>query len=169
MPNGYEFVDGVEMHAELGSRFQIPLRSFKNHILPGHLVEIRVDSPRFSVHPDAPETCQCEFCQEPMTKPVLCHEEPASLCEVPPQKVPSRGWGEQFWVAVEFRDGELLRGRIDNALYESPLHGLREGAEITFLERHILAIHPLHNRDIVSQFDRAEWQELTEWLANGAQ
>ena len=165
LPNGYEFVDGVAMHAELGDRFQIPLPLFKKHLDVGHLVEVRIDSPRFSVHPDAAETCECESCREPMTKPVLCHEEPASLQPVPSQQVPSRGWGEQFWIIVDFRDSQLLRGRIDNVLYESPLHGLNKGDEITFLEQHILAIHPRDNREIVTRFDQAEWEEFAQWLA----
>ena len=53
--NGYELVDGVAMHAENGERFQIPHPVLKKHVSIGHFVELRVDSPRFSAHPDAPE------------------------------------------------------------------------------------------------------------------
>lgn len=164
LQNGYQFVNGVEMHAELGERFQIPHAAFKRHAGVGHYVEVRIDSPRFSAHPDAPESCDCPHCQEPMVKPVLCHEEPASFVDVPKQPVPSRGWGEQFWVQIIAREGNSVRGRIDNTLYESRLHGLNEGDEIVFLEDHLLAVHQCHNEDIFRRMDEAEWQDFRQWL-----
>ena len=96
LPNGYEFINVVEMHAELGDRFQIAHAAFRRNAQMGHFVEVRADSPRFSAHQDAPEHCECEHCKEPMTKPILCHEEPASFVRIPKQPVPSRGWGEQY-------------------------------------------------------------------------
>ena len=48
--NGYELVDGVAMHAENGDQFQIPHDVLKRHVRAGYFVELRIDSPRFSVH-----------------------------------------------------------------------------------------------------------------------
>ena len=53
--NGYVVVNGVEMHAEHGERFQIPHPVLKRHVGVGQFVELRIDSPRFSVHEDAAE------------------------------------------------------------------------------------------------------------------
>jgi hypothetical protein len=52
--NGYELVNGVKMHAENGDHFHIPPEVIKRHVTLGQFVELRIDSPRFSVHPDAP-------------------------------------------------------------------------------------------------------------------
>ena len=76
--NGYQLVDGVEMHTENGEHFQIPHAVLKKHVGVDHFVELRVDSPRFSVHPDAPEKCNCPTCNGEVTKPILSHEQPAS-------------------------------------------------------------------------------------------
>ena len=160
--NGYEFVNGVEMHAELAARFQVPHPAMKKNVGVGHFVELRIDSPRFSVHEDAPEHCECVHCKEPMTKPVLCHEEPGSLINIPKQPVPSRGWGEQFWVQITARHGQLFQGRIDNTLYESRLHGLNEGDEITFHEDHILAVHGSHSQEIWLSMNEEELLEFGE-------
>lgn len=100
LANGYELVDGVAMHAENGKRFQIPHPVLKKHIDIGQFVELRIDSPRFSVHEDAPEKCTCPTCNGEITKPILSHEHPATLLPLPTQNVPSRGWGEDFWVRV---------------------------------------------------------------------
>ena len=43
--NGYELVDGVEMHAENPENFQIPHTVLKKHVGVGHFVELRIDSP----------------------------------------------------------------------------------------------------------------------------
>ena len=56
-PNGYELVNGVEMHAENPDNFQIPHPVLKKHVVVGHFIELRIDSPRFSVHDDAVEKC----------------------------------------------------------------------------------------------------------------
>ena len=130
--NGYELVDGVQMHAENGDHFQIPHPLLKKYIRADQFVELRIDSPRFSVHPDAPEQCTCPICEGEATKPILGHEHPATLVPLPLQQVPSRGWGEEFWVEVIERDDCWLRGRVDNHLYETKLHGLNEGDEIVF-------------------------------------
>jgi hypothetical protein len=164
LQNGYRFINGVEYHAELGERFQIPHFTIKRHVGIGHHVEVRIDSPRFSGHADAPELCECEHCREPTTKPVLCHEEPASFVEIPVQPVPSRGWGEQFWIQVTGRAQQLLTGVIDNHMYEAKLHGLRQGDEIWFHEDHILAVHPIDTKDIMLDMNDGELREFTAWL-----
>ena len=116
-PNDFQLVNGVEMHAENGQQFQIPHPVLKRHVGVGHFVELRIDSPRFSVHEDAVEKCYCATCHEEATKPILRHEHPASLFPLPRQNVPSRGWGEDFWVRVVDRDGALFEGVVDNPLY----------------------------------------------------
>ena len=55
LANGYELVNGVAMHEQNGDRFQIPHDVLKKQIRADHFVELRIDSSRFSVHPDAPE------------------------------------------------------------------------------------------------------------------
>ncbi len=47
----------------------------------------------------------------------------ATLLPLPKQNVPSRGWGEDFWVRVSEREGKFLKGTVDNPLYEARLHG----------------------------------------------
>lgn len=163
-PNGYALVDGVAMHRENGERFQIPHDVLKRHIVPGYFVELRVDSDRFSVHPDAPEKCMCSTCNGEASKPILSHEQPASLVELPPQDVPSRGWGEDFWARVEDQEGEVFRATVDNPLYESRLHGISQGSEILFHADHILAVHPCHRQDMVLGMNEADLRELVEWL-----
>ena len=164
MPNGYLLVDGVKMHAEQGARFEVPHPSLKAHVGPGHWVELRVDSPRFTAHPGT-EPCECEHCREPMNKPILCHEEPNTILSVPPQSVPSRGWGEQFWVQVTARNGAAIQGRIDNRLYETPLHELNFEDPIAFHETHILAVHPAHHRELLSLMNEQEFAAFGEWLS----
>ena len=99
-PNGYGLVDGALKHAEYPEHFQIPPDVIKRHIGIGHFVELRIDSSRFSVHEEDAEFCNCPSCQGEMHKPILCHQQPASLVDIPPQSIPSRGWGEDFWVRV---------------------------------------------------------------------
>lgn len=169
LPNGYEFVNGVEMHAQQGERFQIVNPWFKKYLAADDFVELRVDSDRFSAHPDAPAECTCELCNEPAAKPILCHEHPASLVEVPRQAVPSRGWGEQFWVRVTVCRGELIRGVVDNPLYETRLHGLSEGDELTFHEDHILSVHAVHNREMLLRMDDQDFFEFGVWLEQEAE
>ena len=101
-----------------------------------------------------------------MTKPVLRHEHPASLLPLPKQHVRSRGWGEDFWVRVTQRDGQFLKGSVDNPLVESRLHGLREGDEILFQEDHILAVHSVHRQELVLGMNAADLKELARWLAS---
>src|SRR5436853_1842314 len=125
--NSYALVNGVKMHAQYGERFEIANPWFRKHVGVGYFVELRIDSPRFSAHPDAPPNCICPHCKEPAIKPILCHEQPASLRAISPQPVPSRGWGEQFWVKIVARDSQYFAGQIDNPLYETRLHGLHLG------------------------------------------
>lgn len=112
LTNGYELVDGVVMHAENGERFKIPHSVLKKHVGVGHFVELRIDSPRFSVHEDAPEKCTCSTCNGEATKPILHHEQPATLVPLPRQTVPSRGWGEDFWVRITVREGQFFKGVV---------------------------------------------------------
>ena len=164
--NGYELVDGVAMHAENGKRFQIPHPVLKKPVGVGQFVELRIDSPRFSVHADAPEKCTCPTCQGEVTKPILRHEHPATLLPLPQQNVPSRGWGEDFWVRVAEREGEFFKGTVDNPLHEARLHELHQGDQIVFHQDHILAVHGIHRRELVAGMDAADLKELAQWLGS---
>ena len=75
--NEYQLVDGVAMHLQNPTSFHIPPDVIKRHIKHGQFVELRIDSPRFSVHENAAEKCACPSCQGEMTKPVLKHDHPA--------------------------------------------------------------------------------------------
>ena len=164
--NEYQLVNGVAMQAENPSNFQIPPDVVKRHVKPGQFVELRIDSPRFSVHEDAAEKCTCPSCNGELSKPILRHNHPASLVPLPTQNVPSRGWGEDFWVRVTERCGGLLRGIVDNPLIEARLHGLNQGDEIVFHEDHILAVHDIHRQELVAEMDHGDLKELTQWLAS---
>jgi hypothetical protein len=164
--NDYELVNGVVLHAENGERFQIPHAVLKKHVAVGHFVELKIDSPRFSTSEHAAEKCTCPSCNGEMTKPILRHEHPASLLPLPKQQVPSRGWGEDFWVRVTERDGQFLKGSMDNPLVESRLHDLRQGDEILFQEDHILAVHSIHRQELVLGMNAADLKELARWLAS---
>jgi len=162
--NGYALVNGVAMHAQHGARFQIPHAVLKKYLVSGYFVEVRVDSPRFSAHPDAPSNCTCPHCNEDAEKPILSHEHPASLLPVPRQDVPSRGWGEDFWVQIIARDGDVFCGRVDNSLYETRLHAIQQQQELYFHADHILAVHPVHREEIVLAMDAADLKCLAQWL-----
>lgn len=164
--NGYELVNGVDMHAENPANFQIPPDVIKRHVESGHFVELRIDSPRFSVHEDAPEKCACPSCNGDMHKPILRHEQPASLVPLPKQAVPARGWGEDFWVKVVERSGGYFLGVIDNRLVEMRLHGLKQGDEILFHQDHLLAVHNVHRQQLVLGMDAADLKELAQWLGS---
>jgi hypothetical protein len=165
LANGYQLVDGVAMHAANGEQFQIPHAVLKKHVGIGHFIELRIDSSRFSMHEGAAEKCTCPNCQGEMTRPILRHEQPASLWRLPMQNVPSRGWGEDFWVRVTARDGVFSKGIVDNPLVEARLHGLHQGDAILFHEDNILAIHAVHRQELVAQMDVTELRELAPWLA----
>ena len=164
--NGYELVDGVAMHAESGDRFQVPHPVLKKHVGVGQFVELRVDSPRFSVHADAPEKCTCPHCHEEAQKPILSHQHPASLLKLPKQNVPSRAWGEDFWVQIAERDGKFMKGIVDNPLYEARLHEIHEGDVIVFHENHVLTVHGIHRQELVLGMDAADLKELARWLGS---
>lgn len=168
-PNGYDFVNGVEMHAGHGDRFQIVNPWFKKYLDSGDFVELRIDSTRFWTHEDAPAECECELCDEPATKPILCHDHPAALVPLPRQDVPSRGWGEQFWVRISDRQHDLLCGVIDNPLYESRLHGLSQCDEVTFHEDHILSVHAVHHREMLLRMDDDDFVAFGAWLEDEAE
>ncbi len=163
--NGYELVNGVAMHAENGEQFQIPPAVIKRHVLPGQFVELRLDSPRFSVHEDVPE-CTCPSCNGQLTKPILKHDHPSSLMALPKQNVPSRGGGEDFWVQIAKRSEGVLKGVVDNPLYEARLHGLHQGDEVIFHEDHILAVHDVHRQELVLGMDADDLKELAQWLGS---
>ena len=166
LANGYELVNGVSMHSENGNKFQIPHPVLKKHVGAGHFVELRIDSPRFSVHEDTVEKCYCPTCNGEATKPILSHNHPASLLQIPKQNVPSRGWGEDFWAQVTEREGPFFKGVVDNPLYESRLHELHQGATVCFHEDHILAVHGSHREEIVLRMDAAELKTLAQWLGS---
>ena len=164
--NGYELVNGVAMHEENGERFQIPHVVLKKHVNVGHFVELRIDSPRFSVHEDAPLKCTCPTCNGEASKPILRHDHPATLVKLPDQQVPSRGWGEDFWVQIVEREGNYFAAHVDNPLYEARLHGLQERDVIVFHADHILAIHPTHREELVLGMDANDLKTLATWLAS---
>ena len=154
----------IDYRAEHPENFRIPPDVIKRHVRPGQFVELRIDSPRFFVHEDAPEKCSCPTCNGEMTKPILRHEHPASLLPLPTQSVPSRGWGEDFWVKVEQRSGGYFRGIVDNPLVETRLHSLKQGDEIVFREDHVLAVHDIHRQELVAGMDVADLKELAQWV-----
>ena len=162
--NDYQLVNGVVMHHENPANFHVPPEVIKRHMQPGQFVELRIDSPRFSVHQEDAQGCSCPSWNGEMTKPILRHEHPASLLRLPEQRTPSRGWGEDFWVRVTERSGTFLGGIADNPLVESRLHGLVEGGEVYFQEDHILAVHDIHRGDLVAGMDVADLKELAEWV-----
>jgi hypothetical protein len=164
--NDYQLVDGVAMNAENPDNFLIPHPVLKKHVGVGHFVELRIDSHRFSVHEDAPEKCLCPSCNGEATKPILRHEHPATLLPLPKQSVPSRGWGEDFWVQVTERQGKFFKGAVDNPLYEARLHELHKGDEIVFHEDHILAVHGVHRQELLVGMDAADLKELAQWLGS---
>jgi hypothetical protein len=164
LPNGYVLINGVDMNRRFGDRFAIVNQWFKKHVAVDEFVEIRIDSDRFSAHPDAEPGCPCELCGEEVSKPILSHEQPISLLAVPLQEVPSQGWGEEFWVKVTQRQDWRLRGVIDNHLYETKLHGLQEGDEIVFQVDHILSIHSSHNEAIIMRLSEDDRQQFGQWL-----
>jgi hypothetical protein len=168
-PNDYQFVDGVAMHAENGERFKIPPDVIKKYITIDQFVELRLDSPRFSVHEDSPEKCYCESCEGEASKPILRHENPGSLVSIPTQNVPSRGWGEDFWVRITERDGDYCVGLVDNPLYEARLHGIKQGDEILFTVDHMLAIHDIHRQELVLSMESDDLKKLAEWLGSQQQ
>lgn len=166
LPNGYELIDGVEMHAQNSEHFHIPPPVIKKQIDAGHFVEIRVDSTRFSMHEEDAEQCSCPSCNGALSKPILRHDHPASLLPLPDQAVPSRGWGEDFWVKVLQRSDDYFIGKIDNPLVEARLHELRLGSEIAFHENHILAVHGIHRQEIVAGMNAIELKQLAIWLGD---
>lgn len=162
--NEYQLVNGVAMHAENPENFHVPPDVIKRHVRPGQFVELRIDSPRFSVHEDAAEKCSCPSCNGQLTKPILKHDHPASLVPLPKQNVRSRGWGEDFWVRVTERSGDYFRSVVDNPLVEARLHGLSQGDEIVFHEDHILAVHDVHRQELVAGMDAVDLKELAQWV-----
>jgi hypothetical protein len=164
-PNGYALVNGVAMHAQNGEKFQIPPEVVKRHIRPGMFVELRIVSSRFSSHLDAPEECKCPSCNGDLSQPVLRHDHPSTLVPVPKQTVPSRGWGEDFWIQVTHCAGKCFRGFVDNPLIESRLHGLELGSEIFCHSDHILAVHDVHRQELIKGMGADDLQEFAAWLS----
>ncbi|MCH2202997.1 MAG: hypothetical protein MK102_13575 [Fuerstiella sp.] len=164
--NDYQLVDGEAMHATHGNQFQIPPSVVKRHVGTGHFVEVRIDSPRFSVHDDDVEQCTCPSCHGEMSDPILRHDHPASLVSITPQKIPSRGWGEDFWVRITEREDDCLKGVVDNPLIETRLHDIHSGDEIILQEKHVLAVHTSHRADLVRRMSAEELKELAVWLGS---
>ena len=164
--NGYELVNGVQMNAENSEFFHIPPDVLKHQIQEGFFLEVRIDSPRFSVHEGADATCTCPVCNGEATKPILGHDHPASLVLLPPQNIPSRGWGEDFWIQVVDIDDTTIKGRVDNPLAETRLHGIEQNSELLCTLDHVLSIHPSHRLDMVSSMTPEQVKELAEWLAS---
>lgn len=162
--NEYQLVDGLRMHSEHPENFLILPDVIKRYVKHGQFVELRIDSPRFSVHEDAPLKCSCPSCQGELTKPILRHEHPATLMPLPPQSIPSRGWGEDFWVQVLQRADNYFCGVVDNPLVEFRLHGLKQGDSIFFRDDHILAVHAVHRRELVASMNTDDLRELARWL-----
>ena len=100
-----------------------------------------------------------------MSKPIFRHLHPASIVSVPPQEVPARGWGEDFWVRVEEKMGEYFKGIVDNPLVESRLHEVQQHDAIIFRERHVLAIHDIHRRELVQGMTPEDVKEFATWLS----
>ena len=82
----------------------------------------------------------------------------------PTQDVPSRGWGEDFWVQVVERDENHFRAVVDNPLVETRFHELQLGDPIFFHEDQILAVHGSHRKAIVMGMEPHDLKELAEWL-----
>ncbi|MCA9061332.1 MAG: hypothetical protein KDA85_22615, partial [Planctomycetaceae bacterium] len=162
--NDYQLVDGVAMHTQNPANFHIPPDVIKRKLRAGQFVELRIDSPRFSVHENAPFKCSCPSCSGEMTKPILRHDHPVSLVPLPPQTVPSRGWGEDFWVQIAARVGDIFSGRVDNPLVEARLHGLRLSDTVFFQSRHILAVHDIHRQELVAAMNVDDLKELAQWI-----
>ncbi len=162
--NGYQLVDGVAMHEENPQHFHIPPRVIKRHLKAGQFVELRIDSPRFSVHEDVVADCRCPACQGEWRKPVLRHPQPQSLQAQPAKPPAAKGWGEDFWVCIANNHGDYFRGIVDNEMAESRLHGLVHGQDIFFSADHVLAIHPLHRPELVASMSLPELKELAAWL-----
>ena len=163
--NDYQLVDGERMHRENPEHFRIPPQVIKRQVNVGHFIELRIDSPRFTIHEELAQQCECPSCKGVMSKPILRHEHPATLVPLPEQKIPSRGWGEDFWVQVIRRDGDVFQGIIDNPLAEARLHGLSIGDQIVFHSDHILAVHDVHRQEMILAMNEADLKEMTLWLA----
>lgn len=163
--NEYQLVNGVAMHTQDPQYFHVPADVIKRHLRPGQFVELTIDSLRFSVHEDTAEKCNCPSCNGELAKPILRHDHPASLVPLPRQVVPSRGWGEDFWVRIEERSGELFRGVVDNPLVETRLHGMKQGDQIVFSKDHILAVHDIHRSELVAGMEVEDLKELAQWVA----
>lgn len=164
--NDYQLVNGIAMHEQNPAHFHIPPDVIKRHVRPSQFVELRIDSPRFSTHENPPAQCACPSCHGEMSKPILRHEHPASLVQLPRQSVPSRGWGEDFWVRITERESCYFRGVVDNPLVETRLHGLQLGSDILFHADHILAVHDIHRQELVLGMGPADLKELAQWLAS---
>lgn len=162
--NGYELANGVRLHTENGVRFQIPPDVIKRHLGVGHFVELRIDSPRFSIHEEDAVHCSCPNCDGELSKPILRHEHPHSLQPTPQGKIPSRGWGEDFWVKISVRVDDYFKAEVDNVLVETRRHGLSLGDTIYFHVDNVLAEHPIQRGELVSHMDATDLKELAVWV-----
>ena len=162
--NEYALVDGVEMSKKYGNQFRIPASVLKQNLQHEYFVELRIDSPRFSMHEEDAVECTCPSCNGEMSKPILRHEIPDSLLAQALPKPPSRGWGEDFWVKIVEREDSHFVGRVDNDLCETKLHGIKLNDEICFHENHVLAVHGMHRLDIIQHMSVEEIKALADWI-----
>lgn len=162
--NDYDLVNGIELHQENPEHFHIPHNLMKKYLAVGQFVELRIDSPRFSTHSDAPDACACPVCNGEAKKPIIGHPFPLSLINIQSDSIPSRGWGEDFWVQIVSRNGDQLEGRVDNQLYESKLHEVQFNSVIKFTLDHVLAVHPIHREQLVLGMTAEEVKEFAVWL-----
>jgi hypothetical protein len=82
------------------------------------------------------------------------------------QNVPSRGWGEDFWVRITQDSGKFLKGVVDNPLYEARLHGVHQGDEIVLHEDHLLHVHDTHRQELILAMDEVDLKKLAQWLGS---
>ncbi len=163
--NGYQLANGVQQNAENPKHFLIPPEVIKRHIRRGMFVELRLVSDRFSAHDDAADRCPCPSCNGEVSQPVLSHEQPLTLQSIAESAVSGRGWGEDFWVRVESRDGDVFSGIVDNHLIEKRFHEVGSGSRICFHADHVLAVHNTHRIELIRGMGADDLQELAAWLA----
>ena len=111
--NEYDLVDEA-MHLENPDYFHIPHRLMKISDA-GAIRGSQIDSPRFSTHPDAAESCTCPVCNGEATKPIIGHPFPLTPVNIELDQfhrvVGVRNFGSRFWheMGSSFK-AELITG-----------------------------------------------------------
>ena len=85
---------------------------------------------------------------------------------VPEEDLPTRGYGEDFWVEITERSGQFFKGIVDNLLSETPLHELQKGDIIVFHEDHILNVYDTQIEAILYAMEVADGRKFAEWLVS---